>query len=74
MSGEIDALRVLGGILLFMFGLCCLLVGGLCSYLLLEDIQAALSGGGAFAVITLATLALGIFAVVKGVRIIGGRG
>ena len=74
MSDGSDPLRVLGGVLLLLFGLCLLLVSGLCTVLVLSDLRGALAGGGAMAVITLGTLALGIFAVIKGARIIGGRG
>lgn len=74
MSDGSDPLRVIGGMLLMLFGLCVLALGGLCSYLLLLDLRSALTGGGVFVIITLGTLALGIFAVVKGARIIGGRG
>ena len=72
MSDGSDPLRVLGGVLLVLFGLCLLAAGGLCTWLILLDVRAALTGGGVLALLTLGTLALGIFAVVKGARMIGG--
>ena len=74
MSDGTDPLRMLGGVLLLLFGLCLLLVSGLCTVFLLTDLRTALSGGLGITIVTLGTLALGLFAVVQGVRIMRGRG
>ncbi|HEX4739386.1 MAG TPA: hypothetical protein VH331_17700 [Allosphingosinicella sp.] len=66
--------RILAGILLLMFGLCISLVGGSCTVLWLGELGANSDGwlGPLLLLVSLAVLALGIFAIVMAVRLFRG--
>lgn len=68
---------ILGGVVLILFGLCILLVGGGCTILWLSVMFADRgmrgSDGGFMLVISIVAAAAGLFAIVKGVQIFRGK-
>ena len=55
-----DPLRVLGGILLLLFGICLVFAGGACTLFVLEN---AYSDGGVMLLVGLGTLGLGVLSL-----------
>lgn len=68
MSAGPDPLRILGGVLLLLFGICLLLAGGICTFFMLGDLRTALAGGGPLFFISVGTLALGVLSILAGIK------
>jgi hypothetical protein len=68
MSQGADPVRILGGLLLLLFGICLVGVGGLCTFFMLENLRGAMVDGGGLLLLSVGTLALGILSIVAGVK------
>ena len=68
MRHQTDPLRVMGGILLLLFGVCLIFVGGLCTFFFFGNVQDVLRNGGPVFVLSVGTFCLGLLSVVCGWR------
>ena len=69
-----DPLEILVGILLILFGACITLVGGGCTFLWIGEIRYLLEYGSIFLLLaSTAILALGLFSVWRGIRMLTRR-
>ena len=68
MSQGTDPLRILGGLLLLLFGVCLVFAGGICTFFMLGDLRGAMTGGGGLLLLSVGTLALGLLSIVAGVK------
>ena len=67
-----DPAATLGGILLIAFGACIAFVGGGCTIFTLWLTIGTYGDGLIFLLMSLGTLAIGIFGIWKGIRLLGG--
>lgn|GEM_PF-3910286 len=68
MKHQTDPLRVMGGILLLLFGVCLIFVGGLCTWFIFGNVRNVLSEGSGIFMLSIGTFCLGLLSVVSGWR------